>query len=74
MTRLGHKGLKDSPCIKELSRKANKRRELEGNWGGHGPRASVPGPSHALVFRRLSYIQPPKSTPAFTAQSKFGII
>lgn len=38
--------------FKELSRKANKRRELEGNWGGQWPRALCTWTiTHALVFR-----------------------
>lgn len=38
--------------LKKLSRKANKRRELEGNWGGHRRRALCAWTiSNALVFK-----------------------
>lgn len=54
--------------FKKLSRKANKLKELEGNWGGHWPCALYAWTiSNALFFKDCSEIgihyprQPPKS-------------
>lgn len=40
--------------FKKLSRKANKLRELEGNWGGQRPVLSMPGPSQMPWFSKTA--------------------
>lgn len=70
--------------FKKLSRKANKLRELEGNWGGHRPCALHAWTiSNALFFKDSSekkYPPLPSATelyPQFSsspADSKLGVI